>query len=154
MGDKPDGRPIRPRPVQEPSVVTPSVAIGSDRLHRPPPVTIVRRRSERSAARLAHQSGGLGVPSSNLGAPTIKPFENQRFSERARRVIADARGTKRHQSAHNGTEIPEKVPKFVPRAFTREAAAGEALMSQYLTEDFVRGLMPHWDADVLGYPGT
>jgi hypothetical protein len=29
------------------------------------------RRSERSAARLAHQSGGLGVPSSNLGAPTI-----------------------------------------------------------------------------------
>ncbi len=33
-------------------------------------VTIVRDRSERSAARLAHQSGGLGVPSSNLGAPT------------------------------------------------------------------------------------
>ena len=28
------------------------------------------RHSERSAARLAHQSGGLGVPSSNLGAPT------------------------------------------------------------------------------------
>src|SRR3984893_10579799 len=28
------------------------------------------RYSERSAARLAHQSGGLGVPSSNLGAPT------------------------------------------------------------------------------------
>jgi hypothetical protein len=42
------------------------------RLHRPPPVTIVRRHSERSAARLAHQSGGLGVPSSNLGAPTNK----------------------------------------------------------------------------------
>jgi hypothetical protein len=31
-----------------------------------------RRLSERSAARLAHQSGGLGVPSSNLGAPTNK----------------------------------------------------------------------------------
>jgi hypothetical protein len=31
--------------------------------------------SERSAARLAHQSGGLGVPSSNLGAPTRKPSE-------------------------------------------------------------------------------
>src|ERR1700722_4188302 len=29
--------------------------------------------SERSAARLAHQSGGLGVPSSNLGAPTKNP---------------------------------------------------------------------------------
>src|SRR6516164_335858 len=42
------------------------------RLRPPPPVTIVRRRSERSAARLAHQSGGLGVPSSNLGAPTSK----------------------------------------------------------------------------------
>jgi hypothetical protein len=28
--------------------------------------------AERSAARLAHQSGGLGVPSSNLGAPTNK----------------------------------------------------------------------------------
>ena len=28
--------------------------------------------SERSAARLAHQSGGLGVPSSNLGAPTTQ----------------------------------------------------------------------------------
>src|ERR1700732_2170485 len=31
--------------------------------------------SERSAARLAHQSGGLGVPSSNLGAPTRQPSE-------------------------------------------------------------------------------
>jgi hypothetical protein len=28
--------------------------------------------SERSAARLAHQSGGLGVPGSNPGAPTNK----------------------------------------------------------------------------------
>jgi hypothetical protein len=26
--------------------------------------------AERSAARLAHQSGGLGVPGSNPGAPT------------------------------------------------------------------------------------
>ena len=41
-----------------------------NRLHRLPPTTIVPRHSERSAARLAHQSGGLGVPSSNLGAPT------------------------------------------------------------------------------------
>src|SRR6185312_1651275 len=29
------------------------------------------RGSERGAARLAHQSGGLGVESSNLSAPTI-----------------------------------------------------------------------------------
>jgi hypothetical protein len=34
------------------------------------PFLIVPAFSERSAARLAHQSGGLGVPSSNLGAPT------------------------------------------------------------------------------------
>jgi hypothetical protein len=47
------------------------------RLRPSPPITIVRGRSERSAARLAHQSGGLGVPSSNLGAPTnqIKDLE-------------------------------------------------------------------------------
>ena len=37
-----------------------------------PPGVEVRLESERSAARLAHQSGGLGVPSSNLGAPTNK----------------------------------------------------------------------------------
>jgi hypothetical protein len=35
-------------------------------------VIIVRPRSERSAARLAHQSGGLGVGSSNLPAPTTQ----------------------------------------------------------------------------------
>src|SRR5713101_2465523 len=35
------------------------------------------RRSERSAARLAHQSGGLGVPSSNLGAPTTNPNKSK-----------------------------------------------------------------------------
>jgi hypothetical protein len=34
-------------------------------------------KSERSAARLAHQSGGLGVPSSNLGAPTSKSLQYQ-----------------------------------------------------------------------------
>src|SRR3954468_17792842 len=52
-------------------------APGARALHRP--VLRSRRRhrirsrllAERSAARLAHQSGGLGVPSSNLGAPTI-----------------------------------------------------------------------------------
>jgi hypothetical protein len=36
--------------------------------------------SERSAARLAHQSGGLGVPSSNLGAPTKKCLFHRCFS--------------------------------------------------------------------------
>jgi hypothetical protein len=38
------------------------------------------RYSERSAARLAHQSGGLGVPSSNLGAPTNKTKDFFHFS--------------------------------------------------------------------------
>src|ERR1700741_929338 len=43
------------------------------------------KSSERSAARLAHQSGGLGVPSSNLGAPTKK-------TEGARNVQTSAGG--------------------------------------------------------------
>ena len=34
------------------------------------PGSVAIATAERSAARLAHQSGGLGVPSSNLGAPT------------------------------------------------------------------------------------
>jgi hypothetical protein len=42
------------------------------RLQQSPPIGIICEQSERSAARLAHQSGGLGVPSSNLGAPTNK----------------------------------------------------------------------------------
>ena len=46
-------------------------------LRDPPTATIILFRSERSAARLAHQSGGLGVPSSNLGAPTNR---TRRFS--------------------------------------------------------------------------
>ncbi len=37
------------------------------------PGGVVVASAERSAARLAHQSGGLGVPSSNLGAPTNAP---------------------------------------------------------------------------------
>ena len=41
-------------------------------LRRPPSQRRGSRLTERSAARLAHQSGGLGVPSSNLGAPTNK----------------------------------------------------------------------------------
>ena len=47
--------------------------VAAGRLCRGKPVTIVRPSTERSAARLAHQSGGLGVPSSNLGAPTNVP---------------------------------------------------------------------------------
>jgi hypothetical protein len=46
--------------------------VSSALLHHWPISAILFGRSERSAARLAHQSGGLGVPSSNLGAPTSK----------------------------------------------------------------------------------
>jgi hypothetical protein len=46
------------------------VADGERMLRLKLPVTIVAPSSERSAARLAHQSGGLGVASSNLAAPT------------------------------------------------------------------------------------
>ena len=44
-----------------------------------PPGVVVCPKSERSAARLAHQSGGLGVPSSNLGAPTINSLAGNAF---------------------------------------------------------------------------
>ena len=37
--------------------------------------------TERSAARLAHQSGGLGVASSNLAAPTNKTPKNKGFPQ-------------------------------------------------------------------------
>jgi hypothetical protein len=68
--------------------------------------------AERSAARLAHQSGGLGVPGSNPGAPTkiLKYFKY--FMEL--RAFADQGedGTERHQSAHIGTESPGGVPEL------------------------------------------
>ena len=68
----------------------------------------------------------LEVASSNPGASTSKPFDNQRFLECSRRAADALSGTKRHQSAHSGTEIPEKVPKYVPEAFTAAALATEA----------------------------
>ena len=60
----------------------------------------------------------LEVASSNLGASTSKPFDNQRFLECSRRAADALSGTKRHQSAHSGTESPEIFPKFVLQAFT------------------------------------
>src|SRR5258705_13860428 len=71
-----------------------------------PPLTIVRRSAERSAARLAHQSGGLGVPSSNLGAPTNKIKDLQRKSTldaSQKSALGSAWETERKKSAsdHN-----------------------------------------------------
>src|SRR6516165_12228728 len=48
--------------------------------HYSPPAS-----AERSAARLAHQSGGLGVASSNLAAPTI---ESKTYLERQLSSVA------------------------------------------------------------------
>jgi hypothetical protein len=57
--------------------------------------------AERSAARLAHQSGGLGVPGSNPGAPTKKCKYFKYFM--GLRAFADQgeNGTERHESAHS-----------------------------------------------------
>jgi hypothetical protein len=74
-------------------------------------------RSERSAARLAHQSGGLGVPSSILGAPTIKSIESKSFSDAGSSSAILKNGTNGTQSAEVGADSPEKVPNGVPPAF-------------------------------------
>jgi hypothetical protein len=50
--------------------------------------------AERSAARLAHQSGGLGVASSNLAAPTNK------------NTLADVRNLLGHLPAGNRVRSP------------------------------------------------
>src|SRR5262249_16264221 len=61
--------------------------------------------SERSAARLAHQSGGLGVASSNLAAPTRFSLYNQPFSHVPALRLERKNGTNRHRSARIGAEI-------------------------------------------------
>jgi hypothetical protein len=58
------------------------------------------------------------VHGSNIGTPNSKPFDHKRFLKSARRALAAIIGTKRHQSAHSGTESPEKVPNYVLEAFT------------------------------------
>jgi hypothetical protein len=40
---------------------------------------------------------------------------------RAPRALAAIIGTERHQTAHSGTESPEKVPNFVLQVFTDTA---------------------------------
>ena len=53
--------------------------------------------SERSAARLAHRSGGPGVGSSNLPAPTISPIRFQRLAREAEPRPICEMGMKRTQ---------------------------------------------------------
>src|SRR2546421_11340552 len=81
-------------------------------------IVSVLNGSERGAAWLAHQSGGLGVQSSNLSAPTNKPQQNKPFSHTFRSAFFHQNGTEQRQSAKIGTEIPEKVPNQVLRSFT------------------------------------
>ena len=78
--------------------------------------------AECSAARLAHQSGGLGVPSSNLGAPTNIPFESQAFFRSVPLPAYGQNETKQNQSAEVGTETPEEIPNGVRYAFMREVS--------------------------------
>src|SRR5215469_15663384 len=67
------------------------------------------RCSERSAARLAHQSGGLGVASSNLAAPTIIPPESRDFSSLSSPACESQFGTKPRQATEFATWSPEKL---------------------------------------------
>src|ERR1700757_481225 len=81
--------------------------------------------AERSAARLAHQSGGLGVPGSNPGAPTkiVKYFKY--FM--GLRAFGDPgeNGTERHRSAYIGAESPGGVPEFCSLLVPRHHRAAE-----------------------------
>jgi hypothetical protein len=65
------------------------------------------------------------IARSNLGAPSSKPFEHQWFLKTASRALTAIIGTEGHQSAHSGTESPEKVPNYVLEAFTAAALATE-----------------------------
>jgi hypothetical protein len=62
------------------------------------------RPSERSAARLAHQSGGLGVPSSNLGAPTTKTPDFIGFPSGQRAGVGAQKPNEKRQNPYIGDE--------------------------------------------------
>src|SRR6478672_8778701 len=73
--------------------------------------------SERSAARLAHRSGGPGVGSSNLPAPTISPFEFQCLPSEGTTPLERDLGTKQRDTSRTGARNPEIIPKNVRRSF-------------------------------------
>src|SRR5690348_2220107 len=70
----------------------------------PQPDSVDVASTERSAARLAHQSGGLGVPSSNLGAPT------NRFKNLARIDLLEPNGDNLHSRPLNSAKA--RPPMF------------------------------------------
>jgi hypothetical protein len=73
--------------------------------------------SERSAARLAHRSGGPGVGSSNLPAPTIHPLSFRGLSAAPKKLVDPTRGTNRRQSARTGAKSPGIISNDVRGTF-------------------------------------
>src|SRR6185503_13935179 len=79
--------------------------------------------SERSAARLAHRSGGPGVGSSNLPAPTNFPKQNQDLPQWPTPIPNEEIGTKGHQNPRSAANNPEIIPNDVHPSFHQENAA-------------------------------
>jgi hypothetical protein len=75
--------------------------------------------SERSAARLAHRSGGPGVGSSNLPAPTNFPHDFRELPHEGATANELDIGTNRRQRARTGANNPKIFPKDVRQAFRR-----------------------------------
>ena len=87
--------------------------------------------TERSAARLAHQSGGLGVPSSNLGAPTnkIKYLGRITHASVSQKLVLG-----------NTWETNRRPPLFPQIRFSRYGATNSIARAQYaLGNQQVRG---------------
>src|SRR5947208_16487571 len=78
---------------------------------------------------LPGQPGGLGVPSSNLGAPTRLSPNYQCFSQVAGAALVCKMRTEGRQSAPTRTNSPEKVPNSVLQAFRRDSNGREKLFS-------------------------
>jgi hypothetical protein len=90
--------------------------------------------AERSAARLAHQSGGLGVPSSNLGAPTNSKSET--VKPQRRRFLRLLAGAVAFPAVGARAQVyPSRpVPLIVGFAAGGAADVVARLMGQWLSE--------------------
>jgi hypothetical protein len=74
--------------------------------------------TERGAAWLAHQSGGLGVVGSNPAAPTNNPAETLETIPRNNGRFKHGTRTDGPQSAFGGTKTPEKSPNGIHETFS------------------------------------
>src|SRR5262249_2301127 len=68
--------------------------------------------SERSAARLAHQSGGLGVGSSNLPAPTSLSPEIKGFLASSARATKNPNRNEKTTKSRNGRKKSRTSPEL------------------------------------------